>query len=358
MNYRVYKFHARKQYAADTTEVIDLKMVDPITSIMLMFEMYKSGVVQTAHPLAAVTKIELVDGSDVLFSLDGFQAEALDWYDRGGRFRSNYNYANTGGTVTRCVGINFGRYPFDPDWAFDPKKFTNPQLRISLDIDGWAATGTYVYITGYANLFDQKIVSPRGFFMSKEVKKWTMASATHEYTDLPLDYPYRGIYFRPYLLGTEPNQCVTNFKLSEDQDKKIPYDLDADAILRSIVDAYPPVEEAWWFSLDTSNRYLYITPTTRVTAVGEVWAEAAVAQDPAFYDGDGGQLKTIAAANPSNTQIHVKGWVPHCVYEIPCGRKDDPNDFYNVRALGSLRADITGAAAATGYLFLQQAREY
>jgi len=358
MNYRLYKFHARTQYAADTTVVIDLKMVDPISVIMLMFEMYKSGVVQVAHPLAAVTKIELVDGSDVLFSLDGFEAEALDWYDNKGKFRSNYNYALTGGTVTRCVGLNFGRWLWDSEWALDPKRFTNPQLRITLDIDAWAVTGTDVYITGFAALFDQKVITPRGFLMSKEVKKWTMASSTHEYTDLPLDYPYRGIYFRPYLLGTEPNQCVSNIKLSEDQDKKIPYDLGSDDILRAIVNMYPEIEETWWFSLDTSNRYLFITPTTRVTAVGEVWAAAAVAQDPAFYDGDGGRLKTIAAASPSNTQIHVRGYVPHCVYEIPCGMKDDPNDWYNVRTLGSLRADITGAASATGYLFLQQAREY
>lgn len=358
MNYRLHKFHARTTYSADATVVIDLDLVSVISQIILIFEFYKSGVVQTAHPLKAISKIELVDGSDVLYSLDGMRAEALDWYNNKGKFRSNYNYCNTGGTITRAIGLNFGRYLFDPELGFDPSRFNNPQLRITFDIDGWAATGTYVYITGLAQLFDQKAVSPRGMLMAKDLKSYTAASSTHEYTDLPTDFPYRGIYIQPYLLGTEPNSSIGNIKLSVDHDRQIPYDLDPDTIVRSIAERYPMVEEAYWFSLDTSNRYLFIAPTTRVTALGDVWAEAAVAQDAAFYDGDGGQLKTIAAANASNTQIFVRGWIPHAVYEIPCGLVDEITDWWDVRGIGSLRLDITGASTPVVSIFLQQLREY
>lgn len=358
MNYRQYKFHSRSTHTADTTIVIDINMVDPISVITLMFEFYKTSVVQTAHPLLAVKKIELIDGSDVLYSLDGFEAEALDWYNNGGKFRWNWNNGNTGGTYTRCIGLNFGRFLYDTEFAFDPQRFTNPQLRITLDVDAWAATATTVYLTGWASLFDQKTPSLRGFLMSKEIKEYSMTANVHEYTDLPLDYPYRAIYFRPYLLGTEPNQTVANIKISEDQDKKIPFDLGGQDLARIFIERYPVVEEEYLFSLDTAIRYLFIAPTTCVTATGAVWAEAAVAQDAAFYNGDGGKLNTIATANPSNTQIHVKGWVPHAVFEIPCGLKDDPTDWWDIRGLGSLRADITGAASATGYIFLQQLRTY
>lgn len=358
MNYRQYKFYARTAFTSDTTIVIDLNMVDEISVITLIFEMYKTAVVQTGHPLLAITKIELIDGSEVLFSLDGMEADALNWYHNNGRFPSNYNYGNTGGTYTRVVNLNFGRWLYDPDFGFDPKKFQNPQLRISLDVNAWAATATTVYVTGVANLFDEITPNLKGMLIAKEIKSWTMASSTHEYTELPTDMRYRALYFRPYLLGTEPNQCVSNFKLSEDYDKKIPYDLDMDTILRSLVERYPQVEETYWFSLATSTRYLYIAPTTRVTAVSAVWASTGVAQDAAFYNGDGGQLDTIATANASNTQIHVRGWVPHSTYEIPTGEKSDPNDWWDVSRLGSLKADITGAASATGYLFLQQLRPY
>lgn len=258
----------------------------------------------------------------------------------------------------RYIGLNFGRWLWDTVYALDPKRFTNPQLRVTLDIDGWAATGSAIAVTGWAALFDQKTVQPVGFLSSKEIKSWTASSGAHEYTDMPLDMPYRAIYLRPYLLGTEPNSCVSNVKLSENEDKVIPYDAGVQDILRVIQGMYPMVEEAYWFSLDTSTRYLYIAPTTRVTAIGEVWAAAAVAQDPAFYNGDGGRLDTIAAANASNTQIHVRGYVPHCVYEIPCGMKDEPDDWYDVRRLGRLKLDVTGAASAALSVFLQQARIY
>jgi len=358
MNYRLNKFYARLQHTGDTTVVIDLNMRDVISSLLIGLEVTNSAASMTAHPVACLTKIEIVDGSDVLYSLDGYEAEALDWYDQGGKFRSNYNYALNGGNICRYIGINFGRWLWDKEYAFDPKRFTNPQLRISLDIDAGGNSGSSVYITCWANLFDEAVPSLKGFFTTKEVKEYSIASATHEYTDLPLDYPYRALYFRPFVAGTEPNRCVSALKLSEDQDKRVPFDCGVQEIERALLAKYPPVEEHYYYALNTSNRYLYVAPTTRVTAYGAVWAESAAAQDAAFYDGDGGRLKTIAADNPSNTQILVRGYVPHAVYEIPFGDKNDPADFYDVRRLGSLRLDITGAATATGYIFLQQVRPY
>jgi len=358
MRYRTVKIHSRETFTSDTTKIIDINVKDVISNLVVKVEGTHTGAVMQLHPVSVITDLQVVDGSDVLFSLDGYEAEALDWYNRGGKFRSNYNYACTAGTWTRFIGINFGRYKFDPEYAFDPKIFTNPQLKISLDIDAWSSTGSTVYVTVYANVFDEMVPAPRGFLMAKELKQWTMASSTHEYTDLPTDYPYRALYMRAYLAGTEPNASLSNFKLSEDQDKRIPIDLGAHEMNSNVMDGYPPVEEEWYYSLNTSNRYLYCAPTTRVKAVGAVWATSGVAQDAAFYNGDGGRLNTIAAANPSNTQIFIKGGVVHCTYEISFGDKMNPDDWYDVRPIGSLIADVTGGAAAQGFLFLQQARPY
>ena len=358
MNYRTVKIHSRETFTSDTTKVIDINVKDIISSLVIKVEGTHTGAVMQLHPVSVLTDIQLVDGSDVLFSLDGYEAESVDWYNRGGKFRSNYNYACTAGTWTRFIGINFGRYLYDPVLAFDPGRFNNPQLKISLDIDAWSATGSTVYITVYANVFDEKIPDAQGFLMTKEIKQWTMASSTHEYTDLPTDYPYRAIYHRAYLAGTEPNASLSNFKLSIDQDKKIPVDLGAHELNSNLMEMYPAVEEEWFYSLNTSNRYLYCAPTTRVKAVGAVWATTAVAQDAAFYNGDGGRLNTIAADNPSNTQVFIKGYVPHCTYQIPLGLLDDINDWYDPRGVGSFIADITGGAAAQGFLFIQQLRNY
>jgi len=358
MKTRLYKFYARTDEDADTTIVHDINIQDVISSIVLGFEFHKTGAVQTAHPMAAIKKIELIDGSDVLHSLDGFETEAVDWYGNGGKLRSNWNMQFADSTCSRYIGIKFGRWLWDEVYAFDPTRFVNPQLRIELDIDGWAATGDHIYVTGWSNIFDDRPSGLRGFLMRKEVKEYTMADDTHEYTDMPLDYTYRNLYFRPYKLGTEPNQCVQNVKLSEDMDKRIVFDHGAQEILRCVQEKYPDVHESLYFPVNTANRYAYITPTTRVSALAQVWAAAAVAFDPALYNGDGGRLNTITAANPSNTQIHVRGYVPHCVYEIPFGLRDDPASWYDVRSIRHLRLDIEGAAAATGYIYLEQERLY
>ena len=358
MNYRNYKFLARETFSADTTKVIDINMQDPISSIVLGFEFSKTDHIVTLHPMASITKIELVDGSDVLYSLDGYEAEALDWYNNGGNLRSNYNMQQTASDVSRYVGIHFGRHLWDEEYAFDPKMFTNPQLRITLDIDAWAAAADYLYITAWANLFDERPVSLKGFFMSKELKQWTMADNTHEYTDLPTDYPYEGIYVRAYLAGTEPNSCIENIKISEDQDKKIPFDMGGQEVLRCMLNNYPPVSEEIVCSPHTVARYVWVTPTTRVHAVGQPWAAAAADQGTTCYNGEGGRLSIITASAASNTQVIVRGYVPHCVYRLPCSVRENPDTYYDVTRIGSLRADIEGAAAAQGFIFLQQLRGY
>jgi len=67
---------------------------------------------------------------------------------------------------------------------------------------------------------------------------------------------------------------------------------------------------------------------------------------------------TIASSAGKNFMVHVEGYLPHGVFMLPFGNQDDPEDWYDVRGLGSLKADITGGDAAQGYLFAQQIRSY
>lgn len=358
MNYRNYKFMARQTHNTDTTIVHDINIQDPISNIVLRFDFAKTGTEPQLHPMASIKKIEIVDGSDVLYSLDGYEAEALDFYNNKGKLRQNYNFVIHANGPVRFVVLNFGRYLWDPEYALDPTKFTNPQLRITLDIDAWAVTGNNIYVTGWANLFDQAAVSLKGFFMAKEIKQYTMGSGTHEYTDLPTDYPYEGIYFRAFLQDYEPNSSLANFKLSEDQDKRIPFDLDGHAIEVNLLADYPEFTETLFVDITTAQKSAFITATARVAAVGAPWKAAAVDGGETFYGGDGGRLYIISKSTSGACQIVVRGTVPHCVYKLPCGLHDDPSSYYDVRNIGSLRADIQGGQAAQGHLFLQQLRNY
>lgn len=358
MNHRLTQLLAPTSFDADATKIIELDVRDPISLILIQFQMTHGSVTQVAHPLACVTEVQIVDGSDVLFSLDGMEADALDWYHNGGTFRDNYNYSCTSGTPQRWFGLNFGRHLWDELLALDPSKFRNLQLKISMDMDAADASCAAYALTVWGAIFDQKVITPIGFLMAKEIKSYTNATG-HEYTDLPTDHAYRKILLRALTAGTEPEAIISNFKLSEDQDKRVIFDDVPDMIQRAITPRLPEVMEHYWFSLNTSNRYLFIAPTSKVTAVGAVWATTGVAQDAAFYDGDGGRLKTIATANPSNTQIHVRGWHPHGVWDFPMGDPDEIDDWFDVSGVGSLKADITATGATgTTEIFLQQLRRY
>jgi hypothetical protein len=298
-----------------------------------------------------------VDGSNVLFSLNGQEAEAVDWYHNK-QFRSNYNYALSGGYVERYVGINFGRWLWDPAFALDPSKFDNLQLKVSMDIDAGGLSPTYNKLGVLAAMFDEKSVAPVGFLMHKELKSYTTA-AGHEYTELPLDYAFRKLFLRCQYPGTEPNQIISNIKLSSDHDKKIYVDHDNGDIMRTIGALSPEVEESYWFASATSARYLCVAPSTRVTAMSAEWAAAAGGHITSLYDGDGGKLAVITNTVGDNLQINVRGFLPHATWEIPFGDEWDPEDWLSPEGISSLKLDITaGTASRTCDIFAQQARMY
>jgi len=359
MNYRLNKFYARASHAGTPTVVIDINIQDIISGIVIKHEALQVVGMPAAHSLSCVTKIELVDGSDVLYSLDGYEAEALDWYNNGGQFRQNLNYYLNGWSHSRLIGLNFGRYLWDTEYAFDPKRFNNPQLRISLSCGAMGAGCVTNYLTCWANLFDEKVPSLKGFFMSKEVKKYTIVNNTHEYTDMPLDFPWRGLYFRPFTVGTEPNQCVANIKLSEDQDRRVPIDNPPNDILNALISTYPLVDELIRCPVAGGGNPIYVAPSTLVFASGNSWAVAPIEMDLGFYSLGGGRITPFAVTADGNAQIRVCGYVPHCVYRIPFGKQGDDTDWYDVRRIGSLRLDILGAVGAgVGSIFLQQVRAY
>lgn len=362
MNYRLSTLFAEKSYAANATEVIDISIVDPISALIIEHDVLNGAVgSMTAHPLACITKIEMVDGSDVLFSLNGRQADAVDWYQEG-HVRSPWHMTLTGNYHQSFIGLNFGRKMWDPVLAFLPKEFKNPQLKITLDIDGGGLNPTTNKLKVWAALFDEKMVAPMGFLMHKEIKDYSLSSSGHEYTDLPTDHPYRKLFVRQQSEGYEPCQVLANFKLSEEFDKKIVIDHATEDVLRTIASRLPPYDEHWYFQMGTSNRYLMCTPTVRTAAFGNPWLTTAGANYLAFYDGDGGRLKTITSTGEQQAQILVRGDLPHGVWEIPFGDQDDPDDWFDVTKIGSLRLDILAAAYSastpSAQIFLQQLRKY
>lgn len=360
MNHRLSTLLATKAYTANTTEVIDLNFADPISQLLIELEVLGVSDDATAHAIACLTKIELVDGSDVLFSLSGYEAEAADIYHNK-VMRSNWNPYLASLWCQRFIGINFGRKLWDPLLAFDPKKYRNPQLKLSLDYDAGGNSSTQNKLTVLAAMFDEKPVSPIGFLMHKEVKDYAMGASAHEYTDMPTDFPYRKLFVRQMTVGTEPCQHIDNIKLSQDQDKKIILDHTPTQILRSIAAINPQLIEQIMFRCQTTACYVFTTVSERATATFAPWIGSATTNSIASYGSAGGRMAAIASGAMNAVAI-VAGWVPHGVYEIPFGDQDDPDDWFDVEGVGSLKLDVKATSGALStdsvQVFLQQLRRY
>jgi len=362
MNYRLATILAREERAADITKVIDLNLADPMSQMIITHESYNatSGT-PTAHPAECITKIELVDGSDVLFSLTGKEAQAVDWYHRMEEPSNVIQYPPTLYN-TEVYVMNFGRFLWDALYAFDPTKFTNPQLKITIDVDGGGTNVTTGYLTVLAHIFDEKAITPEGFFMHKEIKDYALASAAHEYTDLPTDYPYRKLFARIQKYGTGPEDCFDIIKLSEDNDKRVPYNHTISEILRTIVGQGREYREVILSEGYINGSFSYCTPSFRQMMMATQWRPTPSAALTSLFYCDGGRFWIRNQSATSNLMILSTGWCPHGVIEIPFGLQDVPDDWYDVTKLGSLRLDILSASGVSSsdecQIFLQQLRKY
>jgi len=362
MNYRVSTIFAEKTYTADATEIIDINVKDPISEMVIRFQP-KNGAEgePTGHPVRCITKIELVDGSDVLYSLSGAEAHALDWYNHK-MVRPNIMWYLTTLTFDCALVISFGRHLFDPLLALDPKKFDNLQLKVSLDIDAGGMNTSQVIMSVFARLFDEKAITPIGFLMNKEIKDYALGAGTHEYTDLPTDYPYRKILLRSQKYGTGVEHCFDEIKLSEDNDKRIPLNHTIEEILHMITGASKPYREWILTNCDTDGRYIFNTPGYWPAFSATPWSSSLEANMTTVYEGDGGRAICLKTTSGLNVQIMCMGWCPHSTIEIPFGIQDDPEDWYDMSEIGDLRLDLKSGSGMSStescQIFTQQLRKY
>ena len=362
MNYRLATILARQAVDRDYTEVIDLTLADPVTQFHIVYESLGAASGSPDHHAAnCITKIELVDGSDILFSLSGKECQAVDWYHNKIE-PANLNLYLNGQCAEMVFNMNFGRYLFDPFFAFDPKKFTNPQLKISMVRGNGGVSSVAGYLQVLAKIFDAKTIEPDGFLMHKEVKNYGLGAASHEYTDLPTDYPYRKLFIAAQREANAMDWLINTVKLSEDNDRKIPFDASLYQLIRAIVGTSRPYREVIIGAMGGATGNFYCTPCYWPKLTASTWESSNNPYTLTLMGGDGGKGDMYGESTITNYNLAVEGYCPHGVVEIPFGLQDVPDDWYDVSKLGNLRLDILSGAgrstADTVQIFLQQLRRY
>lgn len=209
------------------TLIKDLDIVDPVSALYLEFEGTNGSTSNKGNFLSdVITKVELVDGSEVLYSLNLSQLEALHFYKTGKTpilFPSEW----AGGGQRHGCYLLFGRYLWDQVFGMNFKAFRNPQLKITSNIAAIrAASATDGFTTGslkatiIAKIMEDAPI-PSRYLMAKEINSFTSVTSGEKRIDLPVDYIYRLLLNRLWVQGEDIVDIITNLKLTCDSDKFI-----------------------------------------------------------------------------------------------------------------------------------------
>lgn len=365
MNYRYQYLQNRKTLADSGTEIFDLNISDPLSALWVEVRCTNGATSNQANLVAdCVSDIEIIDGSDVLCSIDGAEALALSQallkatpYQLVSEVASNVQNLS--------VLIPFGRFIGDPQWALDPARFRNLQCRVKWNFATTRAVAATAFATGTGTLTVVAVLMegaprPEGFLMHKEFYQYTTAAGI-EYMDLPVDWPYRSILFRANLAAYQIFGVVNNLKVTCDAGKFIPLDMRMSDLVRLQSMWVPPFEYKHCFFC-TSADTIYVIPK-QDESLGLV---PDTGDTTLAYNNDGkGEgaivMTTGGSADTADKMFtaFVNGYCPFRSVYLPFGRENDPTDWFNAAAFKSVRLEATGAVASgTGYLVISQARRY
>lgn len=354
MKYRMVELQKSTSETAGATRTINLDIATPISRIVIRMKGKNTTDEPTGHPAKMISKIELIDGSDVIYSLNGFQAGGVNFLENSELPFYCCEYENLV-EVCATAQLNFGRKLWDRELALDPKKFTNLQLKITNAVaSGGSSAGTCT-LAVFAYLFEDAPPSPRGFLMTKELKSYTVVNAQHEYTELPKDYPFRFVILQTYDASTAPNTMFGNLKFTIDTDRRIILnDISMTEFLKVQIPMDKVEEEFGGLGNDALEEY-YQASTYNNYGVAVGRSDAA----PTIQVGQPiGAYIQVNAAGDESFACYETGYCAFGAMNLLMMDKMDPASWLDPRGTMSVKLDITGGAAGTAYIITQQERLY
>jgi len=335
--------------------------LDPGLKIMELRCRYSATNGATSNTLgklnAKITKLEVVDGSDVLHSLSGQEEQSLNFF-RHGRLPFQQLNSKAAGAVIEEFIINFGRFRGDRECYLDTSRFKNAQLRLTnaftVSATAGIATGTGV-LTVIAKVIDEGAPPCKGFIMSKEVKSWTTLASGDEDTELSVDWPYQSIMVKDLLTTVEPDVSLTNFKLIMDAGRFIPFDLSSAIVLADNMDRFGPARQRLNFLNDTAVTWLSDLYARMTAYMGPVGGTAKGAAATAI----GEQIVAyMTTGDTGNLFINAQGYAPHSCFYLPFGDGANTEDYLQVDGAKKVILRLTqGGAAGAGAVVTNQLRQ-
>lgn len=353
--YREVVIEDDKSVGDSGTETIDLNITDPISELIVRFRIRNdTAVVNNQPPELQISKIEIVDGGQVHWSLYGEMAVAAAVYDKD-KWPSHWYDESLSVYQNISIPLQFGRYPGDTQFGLDLSRMLNPQLKFT-----WAEQD--LYDDGYCSLgVTARVMEgaprPPRCLMWREIETWTTASSGVRKVDLPVDHPYRRLLIRVYQYQAHMWQKVSNFKLDCDVGKFIAFDMNYSEFYDVVKGMFGPHtfrksdrfdnngNSATWFgvgSMAQGTPALGGTILSCFTTGGNYIIQKC-------EDDSGSGL------SDKHVELLMRGYFPHSSIAYQFGLKDDPDTWFNAREYGEVALKLTqGSAGAEATVAIQQ----
>lgn len=346
------------------TKIYDLDFSDPLRAIYigLLGQRYDHSDTNRPYLLRDIDKIEIVDGSDVLFSCTGTEAAAVELYHTG-KMPFLAISANSAATYNRNqIKILFGRNENDDIHGLDLTRFTNPQLKITHSYTeaagSWAASTQTLTVIA---LVAEGAPKPAQFFMTKTIYNWTKATTGDVTIDLPRDYPYRFLMVQAVDCATPVYEEFTRFKISCNYDEFVPIDMRGEDLAHDNWNQYGMLTQQTECIGDGSDTDIKAWYPFAWNWGGDVqsWNSGtpAVVQRP--YSGYITVGTTAGVALVANQRAIVtgQGFEFFDTELIPFGNMHNPLHWFDPRPWKSLRLILTQAqTAVASSIVVQQVR--
>ncbi len=344
MNYRRATLLGTKSITTAASETIDINVSDVISRIGIILELVNNGTNPTNHPLAAIPKVEVIDGSAVIASMTGYGCQAMSYYGSGKMPHNELNYEDN--AYARCyVPLEFGRWLFDTEFGLDPKRFKNLQLRITHDysLGGCSPDGATLRVI--ADMFDQKSANPGGYMLNKEIFSFTPAAGTEEPILLPLDNTIRKIIMMNVNDNEEPDIQFETVLVSEEDGKRIVFDGLTLDLIRDESMRFGQFQEYFSGKLESTTADEFWLSACKDIQIGYTTDTASVLVMVAW---SGGRARVLTPTASGIFSAIVTGRCPHGAVPMFFGDQMDPGDWWNVSNVGKVKLSLTPRASGGG----------
>ena len=343
MNYRKAVLLEAESIATAATKTIDLDLQDLISRITLFVMVTNTSYIPAGHPADCITLIEIVDGSEVLYSLTGVEAQALSYYNNGVMDRNELNYENVG-SCRAAITLNFGRYLYDELFALDPNKYRNLQLRVTHNkaLGGCTPTAGTLKVT--ADLFDEKVAMPGGFLSGKEIFGFTPVAGAAEYIIIPTDQTIRMLMPINTNDNEEPDIEFETIKIDEDNGKRTILDCATLDLINDEANMFPCFTEFLSGRVGTGGEEFYVSACKDI-----MLGVSGCSGNAAYYHGawSGGRLRSIKGSATYEFSGNTSGRCPHGGVPIFFGKRNEPDDWWDVSRIGQARVILTPRLSST-----------